>query len=127
MRDIKFRAFARDRKAMYDNVGYIPHINGFSIIPKDSVTGGTLEPMNSHSHNIELMQYTGLKDRNDIEIYEGDIVKLSGIKKTTRIEFIDGAFFVVGYGELHIWICEDWCSFEVIGNIYENKELLNVQ
>lgn len=71
--------------------------------------------------DYKLMQYTGLKDKNGTEIYEGDIVKAVGKYdykfKARQIEFIDGAFKVIGYG-----LCA--ALVEVIGNIYENPELL---
>jgi uncharacterized phage protein (TIGR01671 family) len=69
-----------------------------------------------------LMQFTGLLDKNGKEIYEGDIVdsKLyDGTRKNYVVEYRDGSF-VIGLTELGKWI-EDVI---VIGNIYENPNLL---
>lgn len=69
-------------------------------------------------------QYTGLKDKNGREIYEGDICRYSiddGI--SAPIEFNNGAFW---FGALMLGIeVLDEDGIEIIGNIHENKELLD--
>ena len=69
-----------------------------------------------------LMQCTGSKDKNGKLIYEGDILKgrWGNIKPVT---FECGCFFW-GVEEGSYWISSD-CKMEIIGNIYENEELLN--
>lgn len=76
-----------------------------------------------------LMQYTGLKDKNGKEIYEGDIVKGSAYGKeiyTGVVEFYDASFVMridgnKGYYRLNKMTFQE---LEVVGNIYENPELL---
>ena len=78
-----------------------------------------------------LMQYTGLKDKNDKEIYEGDIVKFNAIAPMSDIpdafigtvEFIECAFYVT-YGKQGFYLFDECHQWEIIGNIYENPELL---
>ena len=69
-----------------------------------------------------LMQYTGLKDKNGVEIYEGDIFKI-----TKEPEEINSVIFYSGCWQFeeHGLYLIDWCDRGiVIGNIYENPELL---
>jgi hypothetical protein len=77
-----------------------------------------------NSKYFVAMQYTGLKDKNGKEVYEGDIIRVNNEKM--ELVFRDGYF---GWGKQHKGMysfdpfgCEE---IEVIGNIYENPELLN--
>jgi len=113
MREIKFRAWDKNVNKMVvtDNSLYFMWI-------KEGVA-------------IELMQFTGLKDKNGKDIYEGDIVKYKdnfGYLKVVEIvwryhEMANSGWFdtVIMAGPLELPKC---C--EVIGNIYENPELLKL-
>ncbi len=105
MREIKFRAWHKKYKLMI----YIPTMNEFS--------DGIIYPSCYDIRDCILMQYTGLKDKNGKEIYEGDI-----LDNEEKVKYINGGFdpFCVAG-----WECTtEWEKIIVIGNIYENSELL---
>ena len=132
MREIKFRAWSSGRKEMteVENINFKG--NAVYLISKYLRLVANLD-------ETELMQYTGLQDENGVDIYEGDIINLS-------YEYFDGHFRdneIVGkvyfedssfrmsykkYDEIREWRIDEpeILSIEVIGNIYENPELLEV-
>ena len=129
MREIKFRAW--DTKIMsYD---------GFSIeaVGRAYWVGDFMEEMGELGDSCTLMQYTGLKDKNGKEIYEGDILAMPEISKevywivewTALRGFMhDGEDMPVGFtikSNIPQHIHPDVINLEIIGNIYENPELLS--
>lgn len=107
MREIKFRAWDAEHKKMRG------HTDPQTI---QAVIFG-----NDYGGRIEIMQYTGLKDKNGKEIYEGDIAILPDRWPKFPVRYIDGMFCLEGTSwPLH----EYYEECEIIGNIYENPELL---
>lgn len=125
-RDIKFRGFDSVNKVMLP-VESINFREGYiSLNEGDNSVTDTLEM-------IELMRYTGLKDRNGKEIYEGDIVRFYNdeeykLKPTNALVIYESAAFMLEHkklgkeylGEMDI---ENMC-IKILGNIYDNPELL---
>ena len=67
-----------------------------------------------------LMQYIGLKDKNGVKIYEGDVMDNDGLM--VEVAFVGGAFCKCN--DVGQWLIIDPDECKVIGNIYENPELL---
>ena len=111
MREIKFRAWH-----MLDNRMF--KVSQLDFQEKMIDVYEQLSPM--PFHNIKLMQYTGLKDKNGKEIYEGDVVEEGGVVSVIKWAEPNARFFyktVTGTVGLYGFYGE------IIGNIYENSEL----
>ncbi|WP_413506300.1 YopX family protein [Brochothrix thermosphacta] len=143
----KFRAWDKDLKQMFRNVNPIFDADGNLdfIIYEYECTGYNMTEIGiekwdaymAHEKGIpvELMQYTGLKDSNGVEIFEGDVL---GSPNNKRDNWYVSHHFVVwrDTGFLAKQICSSgsfigidyWTKgrdgYIVIGNIYQNKELL---
>lgn len=130
-REIKFRAWLKEEKKIL-NVETIDFSEkSIQYLEKNEIIDAYLL-RTTFLEDIELMQYTGIKDKNDVEIYEGDIVLIridkTNILHKTVVKFKHGAFIadIIGNNDyiylFHFGFNKD--DFEVIGNIYENKNLL---
>ena len=91
------------------------------------------QPMLKKFVHKHTRQYTGLKDKNGVEIYEGDIVKAFHFEYETntttavvweKCAFSLGIDWKDGIHDWHSMEQYDSCDLEVIGNIYENSELI---
>ena len=124
MREIKFRAWVKDRKEIFEVI-LINYVTKKVTYLLERV-GHLLSIRDAKFNDVELMQYSGLKDKNNKEIYEGDIVTLHNGKykvifnsKEARFVLRDDEF------EMNIpFTNNNNKRMEVVGNIYENPELM---
>lgn len=137
MTQIKFRAWDEQRKEMHHDFQFIRsgiQGNDWVIFTSDKQPFSSNWKDNPHfSQQLKIMQFTGLKDKNGKEVYEGDVLREKkecyepalGVVHYMSPAFIvadkDGNTYWLGGGRAGI---EQLKDTEVIGNIYENPELL---
>ena len=127
MRDIKFRIWdgAKNEWLASSNKDALPYY-GFALVGE--VMTVQSPPVWSLDEGNVIEQYTGLKDKNGTEIYDGDIIKVEGDAEIYRVEWIYSGFGleprynsplypILGNVKLRKKI-------EVIGNVHENPELV---
>ena len=128
----KFRAWISEADTMVNDLKGIDFENETVVLRKLYYEDGFLvetEVFEVEIGNAILMQSTGLKDKNGKEIFEGDIVKMSKdvYSKPTYYEVVrhyGGAYrFESKQHGCELWLLHTDC--EVVGNVYENKELLD--
>lgn len=120
-RVIKFRAWNTKLKVMVDD---------WAQLGKDGVyaPSASANDVIARGDEYAVMQFTGLHDKHGMEIYEGDLVEFSRANidyKMCPIRYSDAlAAFVLDVKDA-LFLLSDGVNLEVIGNIYENGELLN--
>lgn len=134
MREIKFRAWDKLNKMLVQ----VQDLDLIQLVDGEYFISAGLEDVGEYlrlSKEIVLMQYTGLKDKHSKEIYEGDILaRRAGynnpeiIRKGT-VEFVNGKYENCLYypHKQRRYLFDSASIYEVIGNIYENPELLEAK
>lgn len=164
MRNFKFRCWSKKENAWMFGYEY-PNLGGFSLIGETVLLGEfSAYPLERYYEDFEITQWTGLKDKNKKDIYEGDIVVLpdtesefvdvgigvdmkvaeTPVRSIGEIKYLSGGFGIYfketgecwekGFNSFHTTDYTKMFSYditdlenviEVIGNIFENPELLN--
>ena len=152
MRKIKFRAWAYSltiaNNRFSDNRGFLFNVDlDEELIDFNNKSLFTIKPCGLYDCEHEkmrydfLMQYTGFKDKNGKEIYEGDIVMMNNFSRVAHSDHEITAqkeFGIVIFKDGYEWFksngwnlslpenktFKDLCGLEISGNVYENPELL---
>lgn len=123
-REIKFKGFDTETKEKLESITLLEFMqlgNGIGEELSEDI-------MKHWEDKVVLMQYTGLKDKNGKEIYEGDIVELIGGHDIVIIEWYNVSFAgfigksIKKQNETYNYISS--LTHTIIGNIYETPELL---
>ena len=129
MRQLKFRAWDKKQKkwlgvnlhmAVTDGALWWQFGYGCDILSADE------------RENIELAEYTGIKDKNDNEVYCGDIVKIKRdnfFEYVSDVRFLYGSFCVNQHGIYSpiFSLARPGDTMGIIGNVYENPELMEAK
>jgi len=141
-RQLKFRIWNNTDKEMYfskplefRNLGYMDIEDG-----GDGLYGlmghalTTSKGIDTNKKEFIIQQFTGLKDKDGKEIYEGDIIiynrafeqerEVKELISFVRYQEAKFGFDLTGFNGMFFDLCDEY-NLEVVGNIFENSELLN--
>lgn len=120
MRTIRFRVWSKREKRMLHNVEQC----------EEYCKGCFGHYLSDCGDCYEIMQFTGLKDKSGKEIYEGDIFKVEGFERPRIIKWNEklARFDLYNvWGDRLIDLSAEIEHYEIIGNIYQNPELLETE
>lgn len=141
MREIKFRIWDKINKLMTDenskvneldkkycafnnDMGWFYVADEWYPLSEATMIFTSLELLRKYKDEIVLMQYIGFEDNNGKKIYEGDIINIDYGEVVVKavVEYCGTSFF--GSTNADNWDLNEYHKIEVLGNIYENPELM---
>ena len=125
----RYRAWDTTNKEMFKDTFSITESGQVVVVEQEDVM---CPPDYAFVDNLVIMQSTGIKDKNGKEVFEGDVVRQVRTQPTTENEVIIGVVTMLEGAWLIMNDCEQLASDlwsetdenEIIGNIYENKDIL---
>lgn len=130
MREIKFRVWDKNKGEMITSAVEF-ELRRLEETTKPNEYSDTIGYVPSDYHRFDIMQYTGLKDKNGVEVFEGDVIDFSDNDDFNCYAEVCMAKSNLGWAKKYDDGCaalmddrdlRSWC---VVGNIYENPDLMN--
>src|SRR5947209_10872794 len=125
MRELKFRAWQKHHKEMFE-VAAISFVSAVStgFVVKKASSGLNVETW--ALDEVELMQFTGIKDKAGKAVYEGDIVQCDAIGIQGFVTWVETGpgFYILNVEKTAAYVLHD--DWEVVGNVWENSELVRL-
>lgn len=131
MKEVKFKAFIK-RGINHLAQGTVVDVLFMNFTNKNIMYSFLDREYAATKDEYELREYTGLKDKNGREIYEGDILEVANKSYKTKGEIVwsnHTAKWLIAFANASAFELGTWSTelYEVIGNIHENPKLLEVQ
>lgn len=120
-REIKYRGKDLENENGWRYGSLIVYPNGNCVIVEFDKDGNEL------SYDVDpdtVGQYTGLKDKNGKEIYEGDIIEVDWLGESSIVKWYKDGFMAYPYRSIGYHLCEVVADCKVIDNIHDNPSLI---